>query len=116
MGLLVDSVVFLKQYAPYIPVVLVLLRCIRNKYQKGLNTIPGPFLAPLSDLWNFFHVCLQRSTSEYHLHQKYKSPLVRMGPNYISCSDPESIRVIYGWKRVFKKVIPIIQLLIHRIA
>lgn len=39
------------------------------------------------------------------MHEKYNSPLLRLGPNTVSISDPEAIRVIYGWKPVLKKVI-----------
>ncbi|KAI1613804.1 cytochrome P450 oxidoreductase [Exophiala viscosa] len=103
MALLGELAGVARAYAPLIICALVVVYCLRNKYQKGLNQIPGPFWASISDLWNFVHVCSGQSTSEYQLHQKYDSPLLRMGPNYVSCSDPESIRVIYGWKRVFKK-------------
>jgi hypothetical protein len=104
MALFSDLTALLWTYSAPLIFVLTLMRFVRNRYKPGLRQIPGPFLASISDLWNFAHVCLGHSTHEYELHQAYKSPLLRMGPNYVSCSDPESIRVIYGWKRVFQKV------------
>jgi hypothetical protein len=40
---------------------------------------------------------------EYTLHRKYNTPLLRLGPNTISVSDSDALRIIYGWKPVFKK-------------
>ena len=39
------------------------------------------------------------------LHKKY-GPLVRIGPNHVSVSDPKAINIIYGLKTGFTKVKP----------
>lgn len=79
-------------------------RLLYNRYERGLNKIPGPFLASLSDLWLFIHYMRRRGLTEYNLHQAYKSPILRLGPRTVSVADAEAIRVIYGWKPVFRKV------------
>ena len=83
---------------------LLLFWFARNRYKPGLRSIPGPFLASISDLWYFVHCCRRRHTREWEIHQRYRSTLVRVGPNMVSCSDPEDMRVIYGLKRLFPKV------------
>jgi len=94
----------LRDYWPYILLVLILARFTRNHYLLGLHDIPGPFLSSLTDLWHFFHCLFGRSWKDYELHRKYNSPLLRLGPNTISVSDAEAVRIIYGYKPVFKKV------------
>lgn len=85
-------------------VVSILARLVYNRYGKGLSAIPGPFLASLSDGWLFLHYLHRKGSEEYDLHQKFKSALVRFGPNTVSVSDAEAVRIIYGWKPVFSKV------------
>ena len=67
-----------------------------NKYGYGISTIPGPLLASYTDLWRFFLVWNRRpEVAHISLHQKH-GLLVRLGPNSVSVSDPEAIKVIYG--------------------
>jgi len=84
--------------------VVILTRLIYNRYRYDLSDIPGPFLASLSDAWLFLHYLRRKGLEEYDLHQKYQSPLLRLGPNTISVSDAEAVRIVYGWKPVFAKV------------
>lgn len=93
--------------AYWMPVCLVavIAHLVRNRYRYGLSDIPGPFFASVSDLWLFFHYLRRRGLEEYDLHQKYQSPLLRLGPNTVSVSDAEAVKIIYGWKPVFAKVI-----------
>lgn len=37
------------------------------------------------------------------VHEEY-GPIVRIGPNHVSLSDPQSMRTIYGIQNVFPKV------------
>lgn len=104
MGLLHDCVVLAQEYWLYIFTFGLLLRLARNRYKPVLRDIPGPFLASLSDLWLFFHCVRRKGNQDYLLHRKYNTPLLRLGPNTVSVSDPDAIRIIYGWKRVFPKV------------
>lgn len=85
-------------------VVAVVARLAYNRYFYGLSNIPGPFFASLSDAWLFLHYLRRKGLEEYDMHQKYQSPLLRVGPNTVSVSDAEAVRIIYGWKPVFAKV------------
>lgn len=64
-----------------------------NRLGYGLSKIPGPFLASLSDLWLFIYYYRGKGLTEYNVHVKYASPLVRLGPNTVSVSDPEALKV-----------------------
>ena len=88
-----------------IPALLVLwiLRFIYN-YNR-LRSIPGPFLAGITDVWRW----AQQNQKTFYgnvltdLHRKYGTA-VRIGPNLVSFSDPDAIPVIYGAKPIFRKV------------
>ncbi|KAJ6005165.1 hypothetical protein N7451_003109 [Penicillium sp. IBT 35674x] len=67
-----------------IPLLLFISRLVQNRYRSGLHKIPGPYIASLTDLWQFFHCLAGRSWRDYELHRKYNSPLLRLGPNLIS--------------------------------
>jgi len=77
---------------------------IFNRYGLGLRAIPGPFLASMTDFWRLFHSYSNKGHEDYLLHQKYNSPVLRTGPKTVAVADPEAIRIIYGWKPVFRKV------------
>lgn len=83
--------------------VLVFARLLRNRYKSGLNKIPGPFAASLTNLWQFYHCFKGEAWKDYELHEKYNSPLLRIGPNTISVADPDAVRIIYGYKPTFTK-------------
>jgi hypothetical protein len=95
---------FLQQYWPYGLILAILGWALRNRYGYGLSDVPGPFLASITELWLFFHVWNQKGTTEYELHRKYNSPILRLGPNILSFSNVEAVRTIYGYKPVFTKV------------
>jgi hypothetical protein len=74
-----------------------------NRYGGGLNHIPGPGLAPFTNLWRFFVVWGRRpELAHIRLHEKY-GPLVRLGPRVVSVSDPAAISVIYALNAGFVK-------------
>ncbi|KAG7286032.1 hypothetical protein NEMBOFW57_008331 [Staphylotrichum longicolle] len=76
---------------------------VRNRYHNGLNKYPGPFLASLTDWWRFMDVYKRRpELSHIALHKKY-GPVVRLGPNTLSFSDPDSLKTIYGLNKGFIK-------------
>lgn len=90
-------------YVVFTVFVLVLLRCIHNRYFYQLNHIPGPFLASCTDLWRLFHVWNRRPELVHiRLHEQY-GRLVRIGPNAVSVSDPDAIPVIYALNAGFVK-------------
>lgn len=79
---------------------------LQQGFQKGLRRVPGPFIARFSGLYRLGLVYAGKAPFEYRkAHQKY-GPLVRVGPNHISISDPEVIPQIYGIGTDFPKVTP----------
>ena len=76
---------------------------IYQRFGSCLSSIPGPFLASLTDLWRLIVVEHGRfDLANKALHDKY-GDLVRVGPNCISVADPREIRNIYGITRLFQK-------------
>jgi cytochrome P450 len=71
---------------------------------QRLRKIPGPFLASVTDIWRSYWM----RQGEYtlfvdKLHKKY-GKLVRLGPNYVSVSDPAAVSTVYGTNPVWIKV------------
>lgn len=69
-----------------------------------LRAFPGPFASKFTKVWHAIAVLsghIDRTNIEWH--RKYGSA-VRIGPNTISISDPNLIRVIYGTKSAWLKV------------
>ncbi|KAK5655485.1 hypothetical protein OQA88_5756 [Cercophora sp. LCS_1] len=81
-----------------IAAVFVLFR----RYQK-LGHIPGPFLAAFTDLWRariqFFDSFIP---TLINVHEQY-GPIVRIGPNTVSISDPSFIPIIASPRGGFAK-------------
>jgi hypothetical protein len=79
-------------------------RLLHNKYDHGINSIPGPLLASLSNIWRLVLVIGRRPELKHiELHRKYGS-VVRLGPTAVSVSDPAAIKVIYAINAGFVKV------------
>lgn len=89
---------------PILGIFAVAARLVYNKYGYGISSVPGPFLAAWTDLWRFF-IAWGRHAEQTHvrLHEKY-GPLVRLGPNSVSISDPGAVKVIYGLTSGYVKV------------
>ncbi|KAI0010206.1 cytochrome P450 [Xylariaceae sp. FL0662B] len=84
-------------------ILLVVVYFVRTRYYHGLNKIPGPFLASLTSLWKWNVVRSEKMPFlNTELHEKL-GPLVRIGPNHISASSPESIQVVHRSKSGFTK-------------
>ncbi|KAF4228494.1 hypothetical protein CNMCM8980_001760 [Aspergillus fumigatiaffinis] len=68
-----------------------------------LRTVPGPLWAKITNLQRLWWVLTGRA-HEIHtsMHEKY-GPLVRIGPNVVSVSDPEYISVVYPAREGFPK-------------
>lgn len=67
-----------------------------NKYGYGLNHVPGPWLASLSNIYRLLRVTKGTAhLQDINLHRKYGS-VVRLGPNMVSVGDPKAIQRIYG--------------------
>lgn len=93
----------------------VVAHLLHNKYGYGIDTIPGPFLAPFTDLWRFCLVWRGRPEQAHiKLHDRY-GPLVRLGPNMVSVSDPDALKVIYGLATGYVKVWKLSTLMLGRV-
>ncbi|KAL0258269.1 hypothetical protein SLS55_007442 [Diplodia seriata] len=72
-------------------------------YFHPLRRIPGPLLAKFTDAQRFFDTAGGRAELTHRLlHAKY-GPVVRIGPNTVSLSDPQCIKLIYSNKANFPK-------------
>ncbi|OAQ59226.2 benzoate 4-monooxygenase cytochrome P450 [Pochonia chlamydosporia 170] len=68
-----------------------------------LRKYPGPYLAGWTNLWRFYHVLkLNSHLVVDELHRKY-GPVVRIGPNLLSLSDPSLIKTIYKFENDWEK-------------
>jgi len=103
--MITDQIIYLvAQHWLVVISALVLTWLVRNRYHNGLNKYPGPFLASLTDWWRFIDVYRQRPEQTHiALHKKY-GPVVRLGPNVLSFSDPDALKTIYGLNKGFIKV------------
>ncbi|KAJ5082506.1 pisatin demethylase [Penicillium argentinense] len=72
-------------------------------FRRDLRTIPGPFLAKITDLYRLF-IVRTGSAHEYHirLHERH-GPFVRLGPNNVSVGSPAAIPVLYNARTRFPK-------------
>ncbi len=73
-------------------------------FRSPLKGIPGPFMAKLTNIWRLFFV----TRKQFHrvlmdMHKQYGS-VVRIGPNVLSLSDPQWIRIVYSTRGDFEKV------------
>lgn len=98
----VSTLTFLFRYALWTGLALLTWRLISNR--RRLSSIPGPFLASISDLWRFYQHLNGRVPEALENQHKKLGSLVRWGTNNISVSDPEAIHIIYGIHPVFNKV------------
>lgn len=78
-----------------------LIRCLTSWHR--LRHIPGPTLARHSSLWLLkkllsgnFHEHMRSAAEQY-------GPLVRIGPNDLLCTDPETLRRICGVRSTYTK-------------
>ncbi|KAH8155660.1 uncharacterized protein LAJ45_00670 [Morchella importuna] len=82
---------------------IICLYCLKWRYRSGLRSIPGPFLASITNLYRFFDAWSWKcQDNQLALHEKY-GKFVRYGPNLVSISDPEAIQVIYTINKGFVK-------------
>ena len=85
-------------------VAFVVIKAAINRFGGGLNRIPGPRLAGLTDFWRLFVVWGRRPELVHiELHEKYGN-IVRLGPRTVSVGDPQAIKIIYGLNSGFIKV------------
>lgn len=77
---------------------------LHQRYNFRLRSIPGPFLASMTDLYRLHDAFTWKcQESQLALHEKYGN-YVRYGPNTVAISDPDAIQVIYAINNKFLKV------------
>lgn len=83
---------------------LIICYAFYNRYGHGLNHIPGPFLASLSEWWRLFVAWgWQPHLTHIRLHEKY-GDVVRIGPKTVIVRDPEGVKKIYALNAGYIKV------------
>lgn len=96
MGILLFTCIFV--------LVLGLLQLLRTRYHRGLDKIPGPFVASISNVWKVS--ALYRGTipqENIAVHDKY-GPVVRIGPHHVSFASPEALQIIHSSRGAYPKV------------
>ena len=84
--------------------ILVILGAQLLRTYSRLQSVPGPFLAALSNLPRLYWTWTKTPFNKHiALHKKYGG-LVRLGPNMVSVGDPAEISTIYGFNYNFQKV------------
>jgi len=95
---------FLSGYVILLLLLAVFVRLLHNKYGNGINSVPGPLLASVTNIWRLVLVTGRRpELTHIELHRKYGS-VVRLGPNVVSVSDPSALKIIYAINAGFVKV------------
>lgn len=88
---------------PAVLVVAFAAYLISNRFNRGLNKYPGPFVASFTDWWRFWDVYKRRpEVTHIKLHKKH-GDVVRLGPNTLSFADPKALKTIYGLNKGFTK-------------
>ncbi|KAH6664149.1 putative P450 monooxygenase [Halenospora varia] len=83
--------------------VATLSHAIYGYVTDPLRSVPGPFLARFTRLWELFAVRRRNWHKEVmDLHATY-GPIVRVAPNRYSFSDPSVMKTIYGHGSKFSK-------------
>ncbi|KAF1958297.1 pisatin demethylase [Byssothecium circinans] len=93
----------LVEYWPLILVSVTVGWLLNNKFWKGLNRYPGPWLAGYTNWWRFWDVWGRKHQwTVIKLHREH-GDIVRLGPNVLSFADPRAIKVIYGLNKGMTK-------------
>ena len=107
-NLLPSSTISIPLRWSFLVFILFLFWCCLLFPTSSLDSIPGPKIARYSSLYRVY-LYLSGHGPEFlcELHSKY-GPLVRIGPNHISTSDPDIANQLYGVGDRFKKASPVI--------
>ncbi|KAL8680910.1 MAG: hypothetical protein Q9186_002922 [Xanthomendoza sp. 1 TL-2023] len=77
---------------------------IQQTILSPLKSIPGPFLARFSNLWQFFvYAQGKQFTVLQRLHNRY-GPIVRVGPKHLSLNSPTLVKTVYSLRGEYVKV------------
>jgi len=79
-------------------VTYVAVQCINNVYFHKLSSFPGPKLAACSALWKAYIDCVSNKSFVATLEELHKKhgEVVRVGPNELHFSGPETYHEIYN--------------------
>jgi len=81
-----------------------LLFLVYRTLASPLRSVPGPFAARFSRAWYWYRVWRGHfERDNIRLHEQYGSSVVRVAPNWYSCTSPESIKKIYAPGSKFTK-------------
>ncbi|CAI7599805.1 unnamed protein product [Penicillium manginii] len=98
-----ELIVFIGQNITSILLLIFVIHLTRNYLKSGVSSIPGPFLAKLSNAWRFVDVAKGHAeVTLLNLHGKY-GDYVRLGPNVVSVRDLDAIKIIYGINKGYDK-------------
>lgn len=88
-----------------VAVAFLAIHIVSTILKPGVRSIPGPWLAKVTDLYRVGMVLRGRFAYELvELHRKYGSA-VRLGPDTVSLTDKAVIEDIYGYRTDFAKVV-----------
>lgn len=88
----------------FLCILAIVVIVVRAVHVQRLASIPGPFLARVSDIWRWrAQNSNSYSANMVEIHEKY-GKLVRIGPNHISISDPNAVPIVYTTNPVWPKV------------
>ena len=84
---------------------LLLARLLQTNFFSPLRQFPGPFWAPVTDVWRLIYTyrIMHSDRLWIDIHRKY-GDVVRLGPNMLSFGSVKAARDIYGAGKNFKKV------------
>lgn len=93
--------------APWVALGLLIVTALSyliTAVRPGIRHAPGPFLARFTNWWRVAQVVKgQYPQKLLELHKKH-GPIVRIGPNQVSISDPQAVPQVYGFTAKYLKV------------
>ncbi|KAI7537712.1 benzoate 4-monooxygenase cytochrome-like protein P450 [Hortaea werneckii] len=82
---------------------LIAAKLAYDAFTSPLSSFPGPFAAKITDIYRALKTARGDIDSTHRKwHEEYGSA-VRIGPNTVSFSDPDLIKVIYSTKNAWRK-------------
>lgn len=84
--------------------VLIAAKLVWEFLYSPLKAFPGPVAAKFTDFYRAYLMKTGNPDPYYRAWHGKWGPAVRVGPNTISLSDPDMIKVVYNTKNVWRKV------------
>ena len=93
----------LRYIIEYLSILFLFSYLAFNRYGRGVNQYPGPFLASISSLWAVWYIWRTPHDIPFRaLHERY-GPIVRLSPRRLIFAQPEAVQDIYGTKGLRQK-------------